>query len=74
MRDVSIIIINYNSAVYTKQCVESIHKYTPAGINYEIIIVDNNSRIDDYRILKESLTTEEIRIIRSRINLGFAGG
>jgi GT2 family glycosyltransferase len=74
MRDVSIIIINYNSAAYTKECVESIRKFTPAGINYEIIIVDNNSRIDDYGILKESLNAEGIKIIRSRINLGFAGG
>ena len=38
----SIIILSYNNLNYTKQCIESIRKYT-SNENYEIIVIDNNS-------------------------------
>ena len=38
----SIIILSYNNLNYTKQCLESIRKYTH-NENYEIIVIDNNS-------------------------------
>lgn len=73
-RDISVIIINYNSSAYTIKCVESVIKFTSAGIDYEILVIDNNSRREDYKNLVENLTDGRIKIIRSRINLGFAGG
>lgn len=39
---VSIVVLAYNHLDYTRQCVESICRYTPP-INYELITVDNGS-------------------------------
>lgn len=41
--EVSIAVIAYNKLDYTKLCVESILKYTPNYINYELILVNNGS-------------------------------
>ncbi|MCX7954401.1 MAG: glycosyltransferase, partial [Bacteroidales bacterium] len=39
---VSIIIVNYNTFEITCQCIQSIYEKTK-NIDYEIIVVDNNS-------------------------------
>ena len=41
--DLSIIILNYNSADYLKKCLESISKSDFGKYSFEIIVVDNNS-------------------------------
>lgn len=41
--DVSIYVLAYNKLEYTKQCVESIIKYTPSYINYELFFINNGS-------------------------------
>lgn len=41
--DVSIYVLAYNKLEYTKQCVESIIKYTPSDINYELFFINNGS-------------------------------
>lgn len=41
----SIIIVTYNNLNYTKDCIESILKYTDHN-SYEIIVIDNNSSDD----------------------------
>lgn len=40
--DVSVIVVNYNTCQMTKQCIDSIFEKT-RGIDYEVILVDNNS-------------------------------
>ena len=40
MKDVSIIIVNYNTSVLIRNLLETIEKKTE-GISYEIIVVDN---------------------------------
>ncbi|MCU0415487.1 MAG: glycosyltransferase family 2 protein [Ignavibacteriaceae bacterium] len=45
--DVSIIIVNYNSTEFLKDCLDSIEKFT-TGINFEIIVIDNNSMTGDF--------------------------
>ena len=65
--DLSIIIVNWNSANFTKECVSSIHANTHA-LEYEIIVVDNASTDDSLKIL-ESL---DVHLIRNLENLGFA--
>lgn len=73
--DVSIIIINYNTAEYTVKCVESVIQNTDQSISYQIIVVDNNSMIQDYNLLKKSLPNGDyISLHRSNINTGFGGG
>ncbi len=72
---VSIITINYNSSVFTIKLVDSILKHVTNDIDYEIIITDNASSKDDYQNLKENISKDpRIKIFRSNVNTGFAGG
>lgn len=77
-RNVSIILLNYNSHRFTYDCVKSIIEKTvqtaQQPITYEIVIVDNNSSDVDYEALKPIANQPNVRLIRSRINLGFSGG
>jgi GT2 family glycosyltransferase len=73
----SIIIINYNTAVLTFDCVVSIIKKTPEALNFEIIVVDNGSNYADFLILKEkieALGVAFIKLVRSKSNSGFSSG
>ncbi|AWI26057.1 glycosyltransferase family 2 protein [Flavobacterium pallidum] len=77
MIDVSIVIINYNTSLLTYNCVVSIMETTPMEISYEIIVVDNASKKEDFLDLQQKLDAlhnDKIRLIRSRINTGFASG
>ncbi len=75
MKDVSIIIINYNSSKYTLECIDAVIAKTSEEISYEIIVVDNNSAIEDYKNLKQNFPYKEnIQLHRSNINTGFGGG
>lgn len=67
--DLSIVIVNWNSIEYTRQCIDSI-LVNVSGISYEIIVVDNASR-DDCRSLPD--TFPSVKLIVSERNLGFAG-
>jgi len=70
---VSVILINFNSSRYTLECVQSVVNKT-RGIPYEIIVVDNNSKDDDFENIRALSDTHNVKIVRSRMNLGFAGG
>ncbi|MGF7218477.1 GT2 family glycosyltransferase [Spirosoma lacussanchae] len=72
-RFVSIILLNYNSHRFTIDCVESIVDKTK-GIDFEIIIVDNNSNPADLMALETLTAQPNVQLVRSRINLGFSGG
>lgn len=41
--EVSICITGYNKLEYTKKCVESVLKHTPADLNYELILLNHGS-------------------------------
>jgi len=75
--DLAIIIINYNSSEFSKKCIQSVLENTTGTISYEIIVVDNASRNEDYEVLKNhisELKNTNISLYRSRINTGFGGG
>jgi GT2 family glycosyltransferase len=75
MKDVAIIIVNYNTAKYTLECVKAVQEKTSSRINYQIIVVDNNSELGDYQHLRKNLPQDEvITLHRSPINTGFGGG
>lgn len=61
--DLSIVIVNFNTSDLTKQCIDSVVKYTD-GIKYEIIVVDNGSR--------EKFTYSKVQVIKNKENFGFA--
>jgi GT2 family glycosyltransferase len=74
MKDVSVIILNYNSSEFTLKCVESIITHTSHEIDYEIIVVDNNSTKNEYKKLLALDEIPTVKLVPSKINLGFSGG
>ena len=75
MKDISVIIINFNTAKYTLECINSVLKYTDSNLSYDIIVVDNNSKTEDYNHLKNNISKKDnILLRRSIVNTGFGGG
>lgn len=75
--ELSIVLINYNSTDYTLNCIESIKKVVSSKLNYEIIIVDNNSEeteVTDLRKKNQNFEFNNLIYIESNENLGFSGG
>lgn len=66
--DVSVIIVNYNTIELTKQCINSIYSQTE-GINFEIIVVDNNSDDNSIKIIDDNFP--QVKLISNRDNIGF---
>lgn len=66
---VSLIILTLNNLEYTRQCLESIRRYTPQP--HEIIVVDNGSTDGTVEFLQSQ---PDVRLIQSDENLGFALG
>lgn len=66
--DVSVIIVNYNTKLLLKDCIESVKSKT-IGCTYEIIVVDNSSQDGSLEMIKENYP--EITLMASKENLGF---
>lgn len=66
----SIIILTYNNLDKTRDCIESIRKYTDKD-SYEIIVVDNNSTDDTKLFLEDQ---DDIKVIFNESNVGFPMG
>lgn len=70
---ISIIIVNYNSGNYLLGCLTSIRKNL--SINYEVIIVDNNSQDNSFKGCQEMFSElKNFIFIQSGSNLGFSKG
>lgn len=67
---VSIIIINYNTDFWVEKCIESV-LFNSEGIDFEIILVDNNS--ENRRIEKIKDKFNSLIFIQLSSNIGFAG-
>jgi len=75
MYDIAVIIINYNSSQFTINAIDSIVKTTSKDLNYQIIVIDNASKYEDFLSLqKEIKDTPNLELVRSRINTGFGAG
>lgn len=75
MQDIAVVIINYNTAKYTVECVESVLEKTDPAINFQIVVVDNASRKEDLDLLKSTLSSApNVKLVESRVNTGFGGG
>jgi N-acetylglucosaminyl-diphospho-decaprenol L-rhamnosyltransferase len=68
--DLSIIIINWKSQAFVRQCLASIYATTDAEA-YEIFVVDNASYDGCEQMLKSEFP--QVIFIQSELNLGFAG-
>lgn len=69
---VCIIIVNYNGAKDTVECVKSLEKNLYS--NFKIIIIDNNSSDDSEKVLKELADDNTIFFIQAKENNGFSAG
>lgn len=67
---VSIISINYNQAQVTCAMLASLRQLTYP--NYEVLVIDNASPTEDPASIEQLFP--EVQLIRSKKNLGFAGG
>ena len=68
-KQISIIIVNYNTKEITKNTIQSVINKTKY-IDYEIIVVDNNSQDGSVEELR-NIFQNKIKIIESGKNLGF---
>lgn len=65
-KKLSIIIVNYNSGIFLKKCLASI---CMDRINYEIVVIDNNSDDDSYECAR---SMDNTKLIRCEENGGYA--
>lgn len=72
MKKFSILLVNYNGKHLLKECLNSIYASTIPKDEFEVIIVDNNSRDNSVSFLKKNYP--EVLLIESEDNLGFATG
>ena len=77
MIDLSIVIVSYNTKKITEDCIESINRsLTNTKIEYEIIIVDNDSRDGSVQTLQKIAQNEANHLVyfQTGTNLGFGRG
>lgn len=76
MAEISCIIINYNTASFTIDCLKSIAKNETDSTLYELIVVDNASKKADFQLLQDFHKSGEIqfKLIQSNVNIGFGAG
>ena len=74
--DVSVVIVNFNGKKYIDPLFESLCGQKNTGFSFEIVFVDNASSDDSVAYLKEKYADrlDNLVIVESKQNLGFAGG
>ena len=68
-RDVSVIIVSWNTCAVTRDCLRSVFDQT-RGIDFEVIVVDNASRDGSAEMVRREFP--EAVLIENRENRGFA--
>ncbi|WP_192821649.1 glycosyltransferase [Rufibacter sp. LB8] len=69
MKDLSVIIVNYNVSYFLEQCLLSVRKAVP-GLNVEVFVVDNNSVDDSVEMVRRRFP--EVILLANKDNLGFS--
>lgn len=73
LNKVGVVILNYINYQYTITCVNSFLKQR--NVDLEIVIVDNGSKNESYRILNSTFKDfKNIKIIKNKSNKGYAKG
>jgi GT2 family glycosyltransferase len=70
--NVSIIVLCFNKLNYTIECIKSVLKNTTA-LNYEVIIVNNNSS-DNTKNYLDSIKLDNVIVVHNDNNYGFSKG
>lgn len=67
--DVSVIIVNYNTAAIIRECVNSV--LNQVGLSFEIIVVDNASCDDSAAVLSSVQMQCDVDVVLNAENVGF---
>jgi GT2 family glycosyltransferase len=70
MRDLTIIIVNWNTGPLLSDCLDSLSRFAPAGLSWEAVVVDNAST--DGSETAACRGGERVRLIRKTENAGFS--
>ncbi len=65
----SVVILNYNVRYFLQQCLYSVQRAVES-LDAEIIVIDNNSKDDSCRMVKELFPT--VRLLENKENVGFS--
>ena len=68
--DISIVIVNYNVKEYIISCIHSIYKHSQSNYNFEIVVVDNNSKDGSTEKIKKDFP--KVKLIENNYNAGFS--
>lgn len=68
-----VVILNYITWDYTKQCISSIRN-TEKKLDYRIYVVDNNSPVEPDEEFLSILKANDVVYLSSKINRGYASG
>ncbi len=76
MKQLSVIIVSFNTKDITKQCLFYLkNNFKKYPLSYEVIVVDNGSRDGSVLMLKKMRNEwRELKLIISKTNLGFCKG
>lgn len=72
MTRVLIVVLNWNGADDTLECVKSLQ--AQSFKDFEILVIDNGSKPNDYKKLAPLKDIKTVTLIKNEKNLGFAGG
>lgn len=72
MKDISIIIVNYNVRYFLARCLDSIFNADHQGLTLDVFVVDNASVDGSVEMIREDYP--QVKLIASEENLGFAKG
>ena len=68
--DISIVIVSYNVKEYIISCIHSIYKHSQSNYNFEIVVVDNNSKDGSAERIKKEFP--KVTLIENNHNAGFS--
>ncbi len=71
--DVSVIVPTYNERENLPLLVEQLHEHlTTNGYRYEIVVVDDDSPDETWRVAEQLTENYSVRVIRRRVETGLA--
>ncbi|WP_165786869.1 glycosyltransferase family 2 protein [Aliarcobacter cryaerophilus] len=72
MKDLGIVICNFNKVDYLKGCLETLYKSNFENLTYDVIVVDNASTDGSPDFIKENYP--QIILLENETNIGGSGG
>lgn len=70
MKDLSIIIVSYNTEALLQECLSSVFSAISKQISFEVIVVDNDSKDGSVEMVKKEFP--QVVIIENKENMGFS--